>query len=159
MRIRRAGGVCASAVEIIGEFAIAKNAAAKSRASHGAKEPENTRCEFVAAGSCVTVETAGRTVVVTVIVVLVPGTTDVGLNVAAAPTGRPLAVKAIVAEFPPIEDVAIRKTAVWPATTVCPPLELDRLKLEIVTATAPVEDARSVALPANNAATVLGLEF
>jgi hypothetical protein len=157
MRIARAWGVCRSALEIFGEFAIAKIVAAKSKASQGAKEPENICGAFVGLGSCGAVETTGRAVVVTVIVVLAPGTTELGLKVAAAPVGRPLAVNVIVAEFPPIADMAIEKTAVWPATTVCPPLELDRLKLEIVTATGAVEDARVVALPANEAATVLGL--
>jgi hypothetical protein len=159
MRIARAWGVRRSALEIFGEFAIAKNAAAKSKATQGTKEPGNICGEFVPLGSCGAVETTGRAVVVIVIVVLAPGLTEVGLKVAAAPVGRPLAVNVIVAEFPPIADVAIEKTAVWPATTVWPPLELDRLKLEIVTAIGPVEDARVVALPANDAATVLGLEF
>jgi hypothetical protein len=118
MRIARVWGVCRSALEIFGEFAIAKIVAAKSKASQGTKEPENIFGEFAPLGSCGAVEPTGRASVVIVMVVLAPGLTEVGLKVAAAPVGRPLAVNVIVAEFPPIADVAIEKTAVWPATTV-----------------------------------------
>lgn len=61
-----------------------------------------------------------REVVVTVMVVLAPALTDVGLNDALAPVGRPLAVKAMEpGNAPPTVAVAIVKLPDWPALTVC----------------------------------------
>jgi hypothetical protein len=61
-----------------------------------------------------------RAVVVIVIDVLVPALTDVGLKVAAAPVGRPLAVNVTVpGNAPPTAAVAIAKFAGPPAVTVC----------------------------------------
>jgi hypothetical protein len=61
-----------------------------------------------------------RAVVVTVIVVLEPGATDVGLNVAPAPVGNPLAVNVTVfANAPPTVAVLIVYVVGEPAATVC----------------------------------------
>jgi hypothetical protein len=58
--------------------------------------------------------------VVTVIVVLEPGATDVGLNVPPAPVGNPLAVNVTVfANAPPTVAVLIVNVVGEPATTVC----------------------------------------
>jgi hypothetical protein len=59
-------------------------------------------------------------VVVTVIVVLEPGATDVGLNVAPAPVGNPLAVNVMLfANAPPTVAVLIVNVVGEPAATVC----------------------------------------
>ncbi len=61
-----------------------------------------------------------RAVVVTVIVVLEPGVTDVGLNVAPAPVGNPLALNVMLfANAPPTVAVLIVNVVGLPAATVC----------------------------------------
>src|SRR5271156_3705051 len=70
--------------------------------------------------------------------VLVPAVTDVGLNVAAAPAGKPLAAKATVpVKAPPVVPVAIVNIADWPAGTVCEPAGPASVKSETVKVTAP----------------------
>jgi hypothetical protein len=69
-------------------------------------------------GTCF-VPSVGRAVVVTVIDVLVPALTDVGVKDAVAPAGSPVVVKVIVpGKLPPIGAVAIVKFVDWPAVTV-----------------------------------------
>ena len=61
-----------------------------------------------------------RTVVVTVIVVLVPAATDAGLNDAAAPAGNPEAVNVTIpGNVPPTDAVEIVTIPDWPAGNVC----------------------------------------
>jgi hypothetical protein len=55
-----------------------------------------------------TVVEEARAVVVIVIVELLPGVNDAGLNVAAAPAGKPAAVNVTVPEkVPPVDAAAI----------------------------------------------------
>lgn len=73
-------------------------------------------------------ETVVRDVVVTVIVVLVPGVTELGLNVASAPVGKPDAVKVTwLDNVPATGAVVITNIADPPAATVCGPVGLDML--------------------------------
>lgn len=70
-----------------------------------------------------------RAVVVIVSVVLVPGVTEDGLKVAAAPVGNPEAVNVTgVGKVPATADVVIVYVAVPPADTVCGPDVLVKLK-------------------------------
>jgi hypothetical protein len=63
---------------------------------------------------------AARAVVVTVIVVPVPGVTEAGLNVAAAPLGNPVTANVTgVGKAAPTVAVEIANAAGWPAATVC----------------------------------------
>lgn len=72
---------------------------------------------------------AYRAVVVTVIVVLAPGVTEDGLNVAAAPVGKPEAEKVTeLGNVPLTGAVAIVNIADPPAVTVSVPVVLDRVK-------------------------------
>lgn len=82
------------------------------------------------------VGTAFRAVVVTVIVVLAPALTDVGLNVTPVPAGNPVAVKLIELIKVPTAAVAIVNVADWPATIVCGPVGLDIVKSPIVNVSA-----------------------
>ncbi len=68
---------------------------------------------------------AVRGVVVTVIVVLLPAVTEGGLNIAVAPTGKPVAVNVTgPGKAPPTGAVAITNSAGWPAVAVCGPVVL-----------------------------------
>jgi hypothetical protein len=99
---------------------------------------------------------AGAAVVVIVSTVLVSGgTTGFGLNVATTPAGKPEAARVTGPGKDPITIVYI---AVWPGITVCEPAGAVTVKSVIVTATAPVVEARSLALPANEAEIVLAPE-
>jgi len=79
----------------------------------------------------------GRAVVVTVIMVLVPGVTEAGLNVAAAPRGSPVTVNVTgFGKAPPTVAVEIENAAGWPAATVCVGVELETAKSAIVNVSA-----------------------
>ena len=74
-----------------------------------------------------------RAVVVTVIVVLVPGVTEVGLNLAAAPVGSPVTVNVTgFVRVPPTVAVEIANAAGWPAATVSVGVGLETAKSAIV---------------------------
>ena len=74
-----------------------------------------------------------RAVVVTVIMVLVPGVTEVGLNFAAAPVGSPVTVNVTgFVRVPPTVAVEIANAAGWPAATVCVGVGLETAKSAIV---------------------------
>ena len=74
-----------------------------------------------------------RAVVVTVIMVLVPGVTEVGLNFAAAPVGSPVTVNVTgFVRVPPTVAVEIANAAGWPAATVSVGVELETAKSAIV---------------------------
>lgn len=76
---------------------------------------------------------ATRAVVVTVIVVLVPGVTEAGLNVAAAPVGSPVTANVTgVGKAAPTVAVEIANPAGWPAATVCAAVGLETEKSAIV---------------------------
>jgi hypothetical protein len=72
-------------------------------------------------------------VVVTVIMVLVPGVTEVGLNFAAAPVGSPVTVNVTgFVRVPPTVAVEIANAAGWPAATVSVGVGLETAKSAIV---------------------------
>src|ERR1700722_14208836 len=72
-------------------------------------------------------------VVVTVIVVLFPGVTAGGIDVAIAPNGKPVAVNVTEpTKVPPTGAVAIANSAGWPGATVCGGVGLDAAKSTIV---------------------------
>jgi hypothetical protein len=97
----------------------------------------------------------GRAVVVTVIVVLAPGVTDAGLNVAAASAGKPVTVNVTaIAEFPPSGAVVIVNTTEAPATAVCGLVVLVTVKSTMVTVIGPADETRYIVLPANEAEAV-----
>src|ERR1700689_4417117 len=74
-----------------------------------------------------------RAVVVTVIMVLVPGVTEVGLNFAATPVGSPVTVNVTgFVRVPPTVAVEIANAAGWPAATVSVGVELETAKSAIV---------------------------
>jgi hypothetical protein len=71
---------------------------------------------------------AFRAVVVSVIVVLAPALTEVGLNAAPVPAGNPVVEKVTELTKVPTAAVAIVNVADWPAGIVCGPVGLDILK-------------------------------
>jgi hypothetical protein len=88
-------------------------------------------------------------------VVLAPGVTDTGLNVATDSAGSPVAVKVTeIAELPPSGAVEIVNIADAPATTACDPAVTDTVKSTMVIVTGPADETTNIELPANEAETV-----